>query len=133
MFVTRSNYFAVRDTAAFRTYCERHGLQPITDARNPLLHGFLIPDGEMAQWDGQPPDLTDEPEDFDTGDYLHELPRHLADSHVAVVIQVGSDKTRFLFAHAWAFNSNGDVREADINSIYTLAQELGGTVTRAEY
>ena len=133
MFLMRSNYFAVHDAAAFEAFCERHDLEPITENSEPARRGFLSPRDVMFS-----PDLED---DFDgeaeetgtEGDWLHELAKHIAGDDVAVVMQIGSDKMRFLTGHAWAVNGQGQTQELDLDEIYNRADALGRLPTLAQY
>lgn len=133
MFLMRSNYFAVHDAAAFEAFCERHDLEPITDNSAPARRGFLSPREVMFS-----PDLEDafgsEPEERSGGgDWLQSLAEHIAGDDVAVVMQIGSDKMRFLAGHAWAVNGQGQAQELDLDEIYNRADALGRLPTLAQY
>jgi len=133
MFLMRSNYFAVHDAAAFEAFCERHNLEPITENSEPARRGFLSPRDVMFSPDRED-DFGDEGEE-ESGeqDWLNELAKHIAGDDVAVVMQIGSDKMRFLAGHAWAINGQGQRQELDLDEIYTRAGALGRLPTLAQY
>lgn len=133
MFLMRSNYFAVRDADVFLAFCERHDLEPITEDGEAARYGFLSPREVMFS-----PDVGDdfdgEPEEGDgESDWLHELAKHIAGDDVAIVMQIGSDKMRFLAGHAWAVNGQGQTQEVDLDEIYNRADALGRLPTLAQY
>lgn len=68
-----------------------------------------------------------------TGDWLSDLAKHIAGDDVAVVMQIGNDKMRFLAAHAWAVNGSGQTQELDLDEIYDRAGALGRLPTLAQY
>lgn len=72
-----------------------------------------------------------------SGGTLHEsLPElvsaHLVDGDVAVFMEVGFEKMRYLGGLAYAINSAGDHRTVDLEGIYAAAKDLGN-VTTATY
>lgn len=133
MYLMRSNYFAVRDMAAFEAFCERHDMKMITESRDTVRCGFLSPREVMFE-DEMEDDLEDdEDEEEGESDWMSALASHIADGEVAVVMQVGNDKMRFLAAHAWAVNSQGATQELDLDEIYMRAGALGRVATLAQY
>ena len=65
---------------------------------------------------------------------LDVLEHHLQDGEVAVFMETGYCKMRYLTGIAFAINSEGEAREVNLNDIYDLAEELtDGEVTRATY
>ena len=71
-----------------------------------------------------------------TGDYdsLHTMvAAHLIEGDVAVFMEVGSEKMRYLAGDTVAVNSAGDSRRVSLSDIYGAAKSLGATVTDASY
>lgn len=65
---------------------------------------------------------------------LHDLvARHLIDGDVAIFMEVGATKSRYLGGVALAVNSKGETRRIDLDDIYAKAAEIGTTVTHASY
>lgn len=123
---TRSNYFHVKDPAAFEQFCHQLELK--------LIHsgdklGFVVDSIEggiaMISCDEE----TGEPVDID---FMELLAEHLVEGQVAVVIEIGSDKMRSLTGRALAVNSQCMQRMVDLIQIYDLARTLGEMVTAAE-
>jgi hypothetical protein len=71
--------------------------------------------------------------DDDDIDVIGQLPAHLADDEVAVLMEVGNEKLRYVSGTATAVNSKGEIAHLDFDSIYELALVLGPNITRAEY
>lgn len=129
--VGRSNSFRVKDVVAFGDWCHRHGITVDHDEKDP--HEVLIfPDDDDCG--GWPTTFyneeTDEAEEFDLAT---ELSKYLEDGQVAILVESGSEKTRYVIGWALAVNSKGETREVTINQIYELAKELGSGFGRAEY
>src|SRR5437870_3479628 len=58
-------------------------------------------------------------------DFFAELANHLQPDHVAIVMEVGTEGSRYLTGYAYAINSRGDMREISLYKIHDLAKELG--------
>lgn len=118
----RSNYFGVKDADAFQQFCEKHNLEFIEkDSR----YGFLMhPDTEggfsISGWDSEAEEETD---------ILTEIAEHLATDQVAIIIEVGQEKMRYLVGHAWLVNADGEQKFLDLTD---LALEAAKTLTTAE-
>jgi len=52
---------------------------------------------------------------------------------VAIMMEAGAEKCRYINAYALAVNSKGETKEISLDQIYELAQPLGEHITRAEY
>jgi len=59
--------------------------------------------------------------------------RHLKDKEVAIFIESGSEKLRYISGHAQAVNNKGEYKNISLTDIYSLAKTLGSNVTTAEY
>lgn len=128
----RTNYFRVRDPQAFREAMDALG--------NITVHG----DGEdgVCLTDNDPdgggwPTWT---MDEDGNEQEIDLPgivaAHLAEGDVAVFMEIGWEKLRYLVGCAVAINAQGQRCHVSLDDIYRKAQRLvgrGGQVTRAEY
>ena len=118
----RSNYFGVKDVEAFRQFCKTHNLEFIENASQ---CGFLMhPDTEggfsISGWDSEAEEETD---------ILAEIAEHLATDQVAIVMEVGQEKLRYLVGHAWLVNADG---EQKFLSLADLALEAAKSLTTIE-
>jgi len=126
---TRSNYFRVRSASAFRRFCRSYGLTVFnnTERGKQRCFGFLadepIPTGR-----------SNAKGDWIESDFLAELAKHLVRGEVAVVMEVGSEKMRYLIGYAGAVNWQGKRIEVSLTEIYRRAkQTFGIEPTVAEY
>ncbi len=133
----RSNYFRVKDEAAFRKWAEDRCLDVVVNDDNVLVTGgppqklFMIYRSDGWCW---PTSWWDEETQQDHEcDVATELAAHLHPEDVAVLIQVGHEGTRCVDGGADAVNAAGATRHVNLDQIYELAKELGPHVTRAEY
>lgn len=129
----RSNYFAVKNVEAFTAFCARWGLERIQEReqaeQNGPLVGFLC-DSEQ----GIPTTLYNEDTDTDVEvDFIAELSGQLADGAVAVVMEVGYEKLRYLNGYAIAVNAAGEEVSIHLDEIYERAKVLGQEVTTCTY
>lgn len=117
----RSNYFRVKDEAAFRALADRLQLG-IWEEDGTIGKLFAIyPANEN---DGWPSSIRNEAaNDWDETDVVDELAPHLADGQVAVLQCVGAEKLLYLTGQSIAFNSTGETVTVDINDIYAKAAE----------
>lgn len=129
----RTNYFAVKDGKAFEEEMANLPVEVITQTTKDgrTLYGFLDgnQDGaglETLIWDED----TDEERELD---WTEILARHLADNEVAIVMEVGHEKYRYLSGYAFAVNNKGEVRDINLDSITELARELGDNITSVSY
>ncbi len=129
----RSNYFSVKNLEAFTAFCARWGLELIqereqADPATPRV-GFLC-DSEQ----GIPTTLYDEDTDTDVEvDFIAELSQQLADGAVAVVMEVGNEKLRYLNGYAIAVNAAGAEVSINLDEIYDRAKVLGAHITTCTY
>lgn len=129
---SRTNYFAVKDAELFEKELENHYVEVITKEINGVtLYGFIDTDdnGNGLSWQVYNED-EDEHEDFD---WIEFLAKHVANDHVAILMEVGSEKYRYFMGNAWAVNSKGETKTISLDNIYTLAEELGHHITTATY
>ena len=142
----RSNYFRVKDIAAFTA-----AIEMISDIK--IIHGSdEDPTGSVALFETSGEGWANPTCDVFDGDDEHgdacrncEEPeaahqelsdlvaKHLIDGDVAIFIESGAEKSRYVTGRAIAVNNRGGRVQVDLNDIYELAEALGSTVTRAEY
>jgi hypothetical protein len=127
----RTNYFKVKDDDAFiAAMSEIPGL----DVGN-SDDGFYIlgddPDG--AGWPNWVQD--DEGNEIEI-DLPLEVSKYLADGEVAIFMESGAEKLRYIVGYAVAINSQGEQVSIGLNDIYDMARGLTDRpqdVTVAEY
>lgn len=126
----RSNYFRVRDLDAFTEATDGLDLTVITrEVSGTALVGLLCTaDGGWPSYRRNPD--TGDDEDFDLPDFIAP---HLAERAVAVFLEVGWEKLRYLTGWAVAINHDGERAAVSLDDIYPLAAELGDDVTFASY
>jgi hypothetical protein len=112
----RSNYFRVKDRDAFLKWTERLGLGVFKNEESPDL--FAIYGGENTD-DGSWPSYDVE---GDTEiDLVTELAQHLPKGQIAVLMEIGAEKLRYLTGVAIAVNHKGRVVELALSNIYRKA------------
>jgi hypothetical protein len=135
----RSNYFEVKDLAAFKTWLEAHSLSLLEDDADPSKPstkvGFTAANTDHGAWPSSIwNEETDENEEFDL---VSELWQHLVEGQVAVLMEVGSEKYRYVTGQAIAVRWDGRVVHLSLNDIYEkAAREFGvdvKSITPAEY
>jgi len=124
----RTNYFRVKDEAAFKAWAKQHELEVIASEQQAGLFA-LHPnsdDGSFPTYDCD----TDEEIDF-----VVELGSYLTENSVAVFLEAGAEKLRYINGCAVAVDAKGDVLRISLDDIYQLAENRfpGKEVTRAEY
>lgn len=127
----RSNYFAVKDVAQFQRFCQEFQLEMITDTeQDETLYGFLGPEHESGIPVTRYNEATDE---WEEADLLAMLATHLAEDYVAIVMEVGYEKLRYLIGVAHAVNAAGETIDVDLDEIYARAAHLGPHRTNCTY
>lgn len=122
----RSNYFKVKDEAAFVAWAESMDLEIIRNDDG--LVGLLPGDTEDGDWPQQWYDADDneldDPLDVPTG-----LRPHLADGQVAFLFTVGAEKLRYLTACMTVVTPEA----IHYHGFENMMRELYPTATRCEY
>mgnify|MGYP000564594834 CR=1 FL=1 len=127
----RSNYFTVKNLPAFTAWCSTLGIEvsPSSDQNAGHVAMFFL--------DGIPSSsYNEDTQDLEDLDFYGDLASHLIAGQVAVIMEIGHEKMRYLVGHAVAVNAAGERREITLNAIYALAQELapdGMDISCAEY
>lgn len=126
---SRTNYFQVKDVAKFTAWAKHHGLL-VYPQEGASDHFALAPTDSDS---GAFPDYNHETDE--EIDFAAELATHLDDGSVAVLLETGAEKLRYLHGHAIAIDAKGESVRIDLEDIYTLAAERfpNKAVTRAEY
>ncbi|PPQ35575.1 hypothetical protein SAMN06265338_12622 [Rhodoblastus acidophilus] len=121
----RSNYFAVKNEAAFKAWIAQYAVKLITHG---ALFGFVSDD----QSGGVPRRF----EDDDAIDIDSEIAQHLADNQVCVIMEAGAEAARYISGSAIAIHANGESFSINLSDIYAqVAEEFGDDAecTAAEY
>jgi hypothetical protein len=124
----RSNYFAVKDEAAFRAWAGKRGLQvweekeeKPAEGKEPRKLFGVAPDGFANDSGGWPSVDFEADDDHAEIDLVAELAELIQDDQIVVLEQVGSEKLRYINGHATAFNSAGKRIDVDLDDIYRIA------------
>lgn len=127
----RSNYFAVKDVAQFQAFCAAFQLEMITKTENnQTLYGFLNEGNEAGIPVTRYNEATD---DWEEAEFMGELAAHLTDGYVAIVMEVGWEKLRYLIGVAHAVNAAGEMLDVDLDEIYARVAALGPHRTSCTY
>lgn len=120
----RSNYFRVRDEAAFLAWVETlPGVVARRDDEDLSRFVLLVEEGDDGGW---PNWLYDEQAESEEEIDLHaELADHLAEGEVAILEEVGAEKLRYLVGYAVAVNHRGEKLAVSIDDIYEKVREAG--------
>jgi hypothetical protein len=132
----RSNYFHVKDEEAFLAAMEK--LPDIEIHRSNNDEGAFCILGCNADGAGWTQWMWDEEiEDDVEVDLPGVVSEHLVDGEVAIFMETGSEKLRYLVGWAEAINSEGERESISIDGIYELAGRLTekhpNEISRAEY
>lgn len=135
----RSSYFAVKNEDLYRRFCSRWGLtkiERIAKGKKGKLYGFLVEDdnggiphypaksiGAQVALESIEDDEKEKTSDDDP--FIPELAEQLADGWVAVIIEVGAEKLRYITGMATAINWKGETKYVNLESIYEHAEKLG--------
>ncbi|MBL8206012.1 MAG: hypothetical protein JNM09_17380 [Blastocatellia bacterium] len=119
----RSNYFAVKDVAQFRQFCDEFQLEMITQTdADQTLYGIL----DQGNESGIPTSCYHEAtQDWEDTDFLSALATHLVEDYVAIVMEVGFEKMRYLVGEAHAVNAKGEIISVELDEIYERSASLG--------
>jgi hypothetical protein len=112
----RSNYFRVKDKDAFLKWADGRGLGVF---KNEESRGLFAIYGGESTGDGSWPSYDVE---ADTEiDLVAELAEHLPKGQIAVLMEIGAEKMRYLTGVAIAVNHRGRVVELTLRDIYRKA------------
>lgn len=119
----RSNYFRVKDEAAFRKEAESLGLEVMTSSSDSGLLFMVTPNAldDKGGWPTWSPDESDAVGDPLEMDIVGSLSKHLCKDEIVILMECGAEKLRYITGHATAFNSNGKRVDLDLGDIYQKA------------
>jgi len=117
----RTNYFKVKDAEAFKAEMDKiPGVEVCNESDNTFC--LLGDDPDGAGW---PTWIwSDLEEDHVEVDLMAEVADHLADGEVAIFMEAGAEKLRYICGLAVAVNNKHEYRRIALNDIYQLAEEL---------
>lgn len=119
----RSNYFRVKDADKFKAWVESiQGLGMWERTNEPGLFGIYSDDGDSGGWPSWRPD---DPE-YEEVDLVGELVEHLAEGEVAILMEAGAEKLRYISGYAIAVNHKGEQISVSLADIYQLARATWG-------
>lgn len=131
----RSNYFEVKDNEVFEKEMAR--LPDVTVITQGELVGIMVDDGDSGcfpSWQYNEDDEIDmEDNEIDIADIVA---GHLVDGAVAIFMECGAEKLRYISGWAQAINSKGECKTISLNDIYDVAAGLTNSmkeITRCEY
>ncbi len=124
----RSNPFTVRDPDALKRELEPLGI--IVEVSEEVPNQVtLFCEADNGGW---PSTHYDEETGEDTDISIHEIvAAYLVEGHVAVLVEAGHEKRRYVGGVAVAVNSAGETCEVDLVEIYERAARLGSELLPA--
>lgn len=134
--VARSNYFLVKDPEAFVNEMSKYPVEVIAkEVDGVVLHGFIDrdEDGGANIWAHFSEDEDGDFDDYEDIEWEEVFKRHLADDWVAIIMETGAEKHRYLSGFAGAYNNKGETKVITLGDIYALATNLGSNITQAYY
>jgi hypothetical protein len=124
----RSNYFQVKDPDALRRELAGLDIDVLTDDPHDERRVVLLSRSEDGGW---PSWRFDEEGDDDVEvDLAAIIAQHLTDGQVAVLMESGAEKLRFIGGAAVAVNSRGEQVCVSLEDIYERAKNLGEHLDR---
>lgn len=124
----RSNQFEVKDPDALRRELADLDIDVVSDDPENPQRVVLLCHSDNGTW---PSWRYDEPADNDIEvDVAALIAAHLTAGQVAVLIESGAEKLRFIGGHAVAVNSRGEQVDVSLEEIYERANRLGDHIDR---
>jgi len=128
---SRSNYFRVKDCEAFLQWAEKRGLGVFKSESHAEYFAIYSADNDSGSWPSY--DMDDDTEI----DLVAELAQHLPKGQVAILMEVGAEKLRYLTGVAIAVNHKGCAAVVSLDDIYRKAARTfrvpENQITRAAY
>jgi hypothetical protein len=112
---SRSNYFRVKDREAFLQWTEKRGLGVLESEKHLEHFAISCAENESSSWPSY---------DVKNGieiDLYAELALHLPKGEVAVLMEVGAERLRYLTGIAVAVNHKGRAVVVSLDDIYRKA------------
>jgi len=114
----RTNYFKVKDPAAFKSWAQSFGAEIVTNKKQPGCYALLfdngIPDMRQSESTG------DELVEFD---FFEDLKDHLKGNEVAIYMEAGAEGHRYVNGFATAVCPGKKDISISIDQIYDLAEK----------
>jgi len=139
----RSNYFRVKDEQAFRAWAKARNLEifpsgPDREFCDQYDEVSEVSDHQqsfmISHEDGTWPVFFYDDNDKDCEcDVVEELAQHLHPDDIAVLMEAGHEKLRYVCGHAIAVNAKGETVAIHLSDIYDKARHLGENLTFCEY
>lgn len=124
--ITRTNYFRVKNAAAFLSWCKDLQLTH-WDKKFPEHPGdtfYAITADDRGNCDGWPTYVEDEHgEQIDDYNFADDLAEHLDPRDVAILKEIGSEKLRYLTGYATAIDASGKSVTISLRQIDELAEK----------
>ena len=128
----RTNYFRVKDRAAFDEMLEVYGLEPILLSEN--KDGAVALSGYGYTDDGDVPSWVEHPASGEESEFWDVIQPHIADGEVLVYQTAGHEKARYASGSAMAMMNDGQAIHITIDEIYARAKDhFGIDPTQAAY
>lgn len=125
---TRSNYFRVRVPGEFEVLCEGMGLEYWTkispEHPDDVFYAIASADPDGAGWPSAY--WSDDVEDFIDFDVETFVQQHIDPRDVAILLEVGHEKLRYLHGYAVAVAAAGAPVSINLTSIVDLARAAFG-------
>ncbi len=128
----RSNYFKVRDNKAFEVFMQN--LSSMTAEHNDVDNTWWIRTDDYGNGGFNWTVYDENFEPDDSVNAMDELASHLQEGEVAIFLEAGAEKLRYITGNALAIAWTGEITEIDLTDIYELvAKKYGIEPCRAEY
>lgn len=129
----RTNYFAVTDLEAFKADLESKtsSVQVVSKEEDGLTLVALL--GNDDDGAGFPFEYEDEDGEYVELDWAEIFKAHLEDGWVAIIMESGAEKLRYIAGYAVAYNSKGETVSLNLDDIYDKAKTIGTKITHATY
>lgn len=128
----RSNYFKVRDNKAFEVFMQN--LSSMTAEHNDVDNTWWIRTDDYGNggFDWTVYDENFEPDD--SVNAMDEFASHLQEGEVAIFLEAGAEKLRYITGNALSIAWTGEITEISLDDIYKLVvKKYGVEPCRAEY
>lgn len=126
----RSNYFKVSNEIEFLSWVNKiPGLGYWKKEDNFAIYSD---DADSGGWPNQR--WIDDEDELESIELSQELAKHLAKGEIAILMEAGAEKLRYISGFAIAVNSDGKTVSIFLDDIYELARkEFGGEATHVSY
>jgi len=131
----RSNYFKVKDATAFKDWCNKMNIEASISG-DPTEKELWMINPNSSNEDSWPWDsiYDEETGTFSDSDFMQGLASHLQEGQIAVLIEIGFEKLRYLVGEAIAIAWDGTNEAITLERIYDLAEQRWGIKpTHASY